>query len=217
MPAPIVEATKVSKKYGYFFALKDISIEVNAGTSIALLGPNGSGKSTLLRIIANHLRATSGQIRIFGLNPDADASKIKAKVGFVAHESFLYDELSIQENLRFYQRMFSAKKANEDLYEPVRLLGLNAWLEMPVKNLSHGLRKRADIARALIHKPELLILDEPFSGLDENSRDLLVDYLVHEQRKITLLLSSHDIDLAKKACKELVFLDRGKVVDKQGL
>jgi len=204
-----VEILNVSKKFGYIWALKPFSIKIDEGESVALLGPNGAGKSTLMKILATHVLPSSGIVKIYGLNVFKDGENARKRIGFVAHESFLYDELSVEENLRFYGRFFSV---DQDVFrEIIEFLNLKSWRKVPVKQLSYGLRKRADIARALIHNPDLILLDEFFAGLDEETRNFLVDYFKTLQGK-TLLMSSHSAEWAKQLCKRSLFLDRGNLV-----
>lgn len=176
---------------------------------MAVLGPNGAGKTTLMKILATHVVPSSGTVKIYGRNAFKDSENTRKRIGFVTHESFLYDELSVEENLRFYGRFFSADQ--NYLREIVELLKLKRWRRVPVKRLSYGLRKRADIARALIHNPDLILLDELFAGLDEETRNFLVDYLKTLQGK-TLLVSSHSAELAKQLCERSLFLDKGNMV-----
>ncbi|MFQ5836376.1 MAG: ABC transporter ATP-binding protein [Candidatus Bathyarchaeia archaeon] len=203
-----VEIIDVSKKYGYLWALKPLSIKIDSGESVAVLGPNGAGKTTLMKIMATHIFPSSGEVKIYGKNAFKNGENLRKRIGFVAHESFLYDELTVEENLRFYGRFFPA---NQDFYRIIEFLNLESWYEVPVKQLSYGLRKRADIVRALIHDPDLVLLDELFAGLDEETRSLLVDYFKNQGEK-TLLVSSHSVDWAKRVCRRGVFLDKGKLV-----
>jgi ABC-type multidrug transport system ATPase subunit len=209
-----VEAMNVSKRYGHIYALRNFSARIETGRLAAILGPNGSGKTTLLKILATHIQASSGDVKIFGLDPRREASEIKAKVGYTGHRSFLYDELTVIENLSFYSSIFPTKNSRryDYIHELADLLGFVDWLEIPVGNLSHGLRKRVDIARAIIHDPNLLLLDEPFSGLDEKSRMILVDYMSGKGES-TIVLSSHQADLAERLCDHLIFLEQGKMVE----
>lgn len=203
-----VEIIDVSKKYGYLWALKPFSTKIGEGESVAILGPNGAGKTTLMKIIATHFFPSSGIVKIYGKNAFKDGENVRRRIGFAAHESFLYDELTVKENLLFYSKVFSVGQNFDELIE---LLNLKKWYNVPVKQLSHGLRKRADIARALVHNPNLVLLDELFAGLDEETRGLLVDYFKNEQEK-TLLISSHAVDWAKQLCRRGIFLDKGKLV-----
>lgn len=175
---------------------------------MAILGPNGAGKTTLMKIVATHIFPSSGIVKIYGRNAFKDGEDVRREIGFVAHESFLYDELTIEENLLFYAKVFSV---SQDFDELIELLNLKKWYKAPVKQLSYGLRKRADIARALVHKPDLILLDELFAGLDGETRNLLVDYFKNQQEG-TLLVSSHSVDWAKKLCRRGIFLDKGNLV-----
>ncbi len=163
----------------------------------------------MIKILATHVLPSSGVVKIYGRNMSKDGENLRKRIGFVAHESFLYDELSIEENLQFYGRFFSVDQG--DFREMIELLNLKSWSKVPVKQLSYGLRKRADIARALIHNPDLILLDELFAGLDEETRNFLVDYFKSLQGK-TLLVSSHSVNWAKQLCKRSLFLDKGNLV-----
>jgi heme exporter protein A len=205
-----VEVMEVSRRYGYLQALKSVSLRIKEGEFLAFSGPNGAGKTTLLKIIATHISPSSGTVKIFG----EDALKgceTRRRIGLVTHESFLYDELSVRENLLFYAKLFSVEE--EDFLDTIEFLGLKRWYNVRVKQLSHGLRKRADIVRALIHNPDLILLDEPFAGLDTKTCDVLVDYFKSQEGKgKTLLISSHSLEWSKKICDKGILLDKGKIV-----
>jgi len=203
-----VEIIDVSKRYGHTLALYPLSLKIDEGDSVALLGPNGAGKTTLMKMVATHLFPSSGSVKIYGKDAVKDGEKVRGQIGFVAHESFLYDELTVEENLLFYEKFFPT---SQDLKETISLLNLKEWYRAPVKQLSYGLRKRADIARALIHNPNLVIIDELFAGLDEETSNLLVRYFKKQKGK-TLLISSHSLDWAKRLCIRGIFLNRGKLV-----
>lgn len=203
-----VEIVEVSKRYGYLQALKSVSLEIKEGDFLAFSGPNGAGKTTLLKIIATHISPSSGTVKIFGDDALKDC-EIRRRIGLVTHESFLYDELSVRENLLFYANLFSVKE--EGFLDTIDFLGMNRWYNVQVKQLSHGLRKRADIVRALIHNPDLILLDEPFTGLDTKTCDLLVNYFKSQKGK-TLLISSHSLEWTKKICEKRISLDKGEIV-----
>lgn len=202
-----VEIINVSKRYGHTVALHPLSLEIEHGDSVALLGPNGAGKTTLMKTVATHLFPSSGRAKIYGKDAVKNGEEVRKQIGFVAHESFLYDELTVEENLLFYREFFPT---SQDLEELIALLNLKEWFRAPVKQLSYGLRKRADIARALVHNPELVITDELFAGLDEETCNLLVSYFKQQKEK-TLLISSHSLDWAKRLCKRGIFLNKGKL------
>lgn len=173
-----------------------------------MLGHNGAGKTTLLKIVATHALPSSGTVKIFGENAIEKGQEVRKRIGFVAHESFLYDELTVDENLRFYASFFSAdQKGWVDMLE---FLKLKRWRNVQVKHLSHGLRKRADIVRALIHCPDLLLFDELFSGLDVETSNLLVDYLRAHRGK-TVLVSSHSKYWARRLCSRGILLEKGRI------
>ncbi|MEA3488243.1 MAG: ABC transporter ATP-binding protein [Euryarchaeota archaeon] len=203
-----VELHEVSKRYGYLQALNSVSLNIATGDFMAFSGHNGAGKTTLLRIIATHILPTSGSVKIFGTDAH-DNCEIRREIGLVTHDSFLYDELTVRENLLFYAKLFGVKE--EAFRDTIEFLGMNRWYNVQVKNLSHGLRKRADIVRALLHDPGLILLDEPFSGLDMNTCDLLADYLKSQHGK-TLLISSHSLEWTRKICDNGIVLERGNLV-----
>ena len=206
-----VKITEVSKRYGYLQALKSVSLEIGASEFLAFSGPNGAGKTTLLKIIATHISPSSGTLKIFGADAFKNVGETRRRIGFVTHESFLYDELTVRENLLFYAKLFSAEEG--DFLDIIDYLGMKRWYNVPVKQLSHGLRKRADIVRALIHNPDLILLDEPFAGLDTKTCDVLVDYFKSQEEKgKTLLISSHSLEWTKKICEKGISLDKGKIV-----
>jgi ABC-type multidrug transport system ATPase subunit len=205
---PAIEFVNVSKKYSYLQALNSLSMKVEGGEHVAILGPNGAGKTTLIRMVATHIFPSRGVLKIHGQDAFKNSEDARRRVGFVAHKSFLYDELTIAENLVFYGRMFSVKS---DFRELIELLNLKKWYKTATRNLSHGLRKRADIARALIHNPDILLLDELFAGLDEETRWLVIRYL-RDQHEKTLLMSSHSVEWARQLCQREIFLEKGRLV-----
>jgi heme exporter protein A len=206
--ATAVELIDVSKRYGYLQALKSVTLKIKEGEFLAFSGHNGAGKTTLLKIIATHISPSSGTVKILGDDAIENGCEVRRRIGLVTHESFLYDELSVRENLQFYANLFAVKE--EGFLDTIDFLGLKRWYNVQVKQLSHGLRKRADIVRALIHNPALILLDEPFSGLDTTTCDLLVSYFKSQKGK-TLLLSSHSLAWAEKICDKRILLDKGKI------
>ena len=207
-----VDVIGVSKRYGYLEVLRSVSLRIGRGEFVALFGHNGAGKTTLLKLIATHIRPSTGTVKIFGEDAFRN-SGIRRKIGLVTHASFLYDELTVRENLLFYARQFGVEEDN--FLDTVEFLGMNRWYNVRVKQLSHGLRKRADIIRALIHEPDLILLDEPFTGLDSETCEVLVNYFRGQKQrgneKKTLLIASHSQEWVKKVCDKAISLHRGKV------
>ena len=208
---PAIEIINVSKRYGDRYALKSVSLDIDAGECVSLFGSNGAGKTTLLKILATHAVPSAGKVNIFGEDVFKNNSAIRRKIGLLAHDSYLYDELSVMENFSFYAQFFTGKREKIQL-EPLGFLGLKRWYNVPVKHLSYGLRKRADIGRALLHDPDIILLDEPFTGLDITSCDLLARHFAElKENGKTLVLSSHSVEWIKKICDRTVVLKKGEI------
>ncbi len=207
MAETAVDVIDVTKRYGYMAALKSISLCIDSGDFIALLGHNGAGKTTLLKLIATHITPSAGTVRIFGVDAFRD-NGIRRKIGLVTHVSFLYNELTVRENLLFYANQFGIRE--EEFLNTLEFLGMDRWYNVRTMELSHGLRKRADIVRALIHDPDLILLDEPFSGLDSETCEVLVNYFDAHRGK-TLIIASHSLEWVKKLCDRGIELHRGEL------
>jgi heme exporter protein A len=206
-----VELSKVVKKYGTVNALRNISFALENGTVTAISGHNGSGKSTLLKLVSLQSKPTSGNLRLFG--DDQPSAETRRRIGYLAHECFLYGELTVLENLSFYRNMFSEEGTMPHSFEEeAESLNIRKWFHSKVKNLSHGSKKRVDITRALLHRPNLLVLDEPFSGLDPQAAKLLIEYLTKDHSERTVLLSSQDLGLIQTFCNTALLLQEGKIV-----
>jgi ABC-type multidrug transport system ATPase subunit len=205
----------ISKRYGRVKAVSDLTIEIEQGEIVSILGPNGAGKSTLLKMLSLQSKPSSGRLKLFGQEPPKQETK--RRIGYLAHESFLYGELTVLENLKFYQKMFanSRESSKDTLIELIESLAIERWLHVRAENLSHGSRKRADIARALIHGPDLLTLDEPLSGLDPQGLELVINNIANRDLGRTTLLSLQDIELARKFCDRAIVLKDGKIIDER--
>lgn len=191
----------VGKKFGTVRALSDITLEITPGTTVALLGPNGSGKSTLLKLAAGLLKPTSGTVTLGGKAP-RDA---KAQIGYLGHEPFLYRYLSAEENLNFYADLYRVDRARVPvLLDQVGLDGKNSAL---VRTFSRGESQRLGLARAMLHEPKVLLLDEPFSGLDDANAGRLPQLIAGPGR--TTLLSTHDLPRAREVADRLIHLAGG--------
>ncbi len=212
MSAPVIEATRLTRRYGNVVALQDATVSIHSGDSVAILGPNGAGKSTLLRLIATLLRPTSGELRLFGEKVSGGGARARRRLGFLSHQSFLYGDLTVSENLLFYARMFGVVRETERVRDVLHLVGLLGFMHRPVRTLSRGLEQRCALARALVHAPEVLLLDEPFSGLDVEACASLCDILRQERRRgTTLLMVTHDLSRAEDLCERSLILLQGTV------
>ena len=165
----------VWKRYRTGWVLQGVSLSLPLGESLLILGANGSGKTTLLRIIAGLVRPTRGEVRVLGDTPLN--SRVRSQLGLVAHHSLLYQELTVRENLEYYARLYGVEGYEPERDPVVEALGLKRFLDRRVEELSFGWRRRADIARALLHNPRLLLIDEPFAGLDDAAQGSLAGLL----------------------------------------
>ena len=204
---PIIILKNIQKKYGQVAALKEVSFSINQGEKVILTGPNGAGKSTLLKILSVQISPSSGSLIINGVDALKNALDVKRTVSLVGHRSFLYDELTVDENLRFYGGFYKIKE--EDLSKVVEITNLKQKLGTRVGYLSYGYKKRVDIARALLAKPKVLTLDELFSGLDSDSSRRVLDSL--KQFNGTIILSTHTLEWASELCNREISLKEGSV------
>lgn len=188
-------------------ALRRVTLGFEAGRCYVLLGENGAGKSTLLRVIAGLLKPTIGKVRVFGLEP-ADT---RDRIGYMSHAPMLYDELSAVENLRYFAGLYR-ERACLTPEESVRAVGLDPALERPTGQYSQGMRQRASLARVLLPKPELLLLDEPFSNMDAASARQMLDLLQRQRAEgKTVILTTHQRELAEPVADFLLTLQAGAV------
>ena len=209
-----VECIDITKQYGHLYALRKLKINIEVGEIVGILGHNGAGKSTFLKVIGTQLSPTAGSLNILGNDVKKVRSKVRRSIGFVGHTSFMYDELTSEENLRFYGKMFSiyGESLEKKIDQVLDQVDIDKYRYVAIKKLSHGLRKRVDLARIFLHSPEILILDEPFSGLDQTVVETLVD-LLKKQSGVTSLLSSHSSELLKEFCGRMLTFSEGKLVN----
>ena len=202
----------LSKWFGNTLALDDVQWNVERGAALALVGPNGAGKTTLMRVCATLLRPSHGTVSVLGLDTARHGAAVRRRIAVLGHESWLYPDLSPRENLRFYARLFGLDRHAARIDALIEQLGLGGWSHRPVRALSRGLLQRAALARVLLHQPEVLFLDEPFSGLDLEARDVLCDVLrdVH-RRGATLVMSTHEVGVGLALCTSAVVLVRGRI------
>lgn len=209
-----IEIENLSKRYGYNYALRDVTLNILQGEVFVFLGPNGSGKTTLLKILTTLTSLTSGNVKVFGLALRENGREIRQMIGYLSHEPLLYRDLTGEENINFYSKFYqlsSQERFQEKLDKAFNFLRITRWRHEPIKNLSKGLKKRFDLVRAIIHDPKILLLDEPFSGLDILSVNILKDFIRNERGNKTTIISTHDIDLAKSLCDRGAILVEGKM------
>ncbi len=211
----LISARGLVKRFGDFTAVDGIDVEVRRGESFGFLGPNGAGKSSTMRMIGCVSPVTDGQLRIFGMDPAVDGKKIRARIGVVPQADQLDEQLTVIDNLVLYGRYFDLPRAEcrrraEELLEFVQLTDR---AKSRIEPLSGGMKRRVSIARSLVNDPQLLLLDEPTTGLDPQARHVLWDRLYRlKQRGVTLVLTTHYMDEAEQLCDRLVVMDGGKIV-----
>jgi heme exporter protein A len=216
-PLPLaIEVEGVKKSYGLKPVLRRVDLSLPHGRRMALLGANGAGKTTLLRILAGLSKVTAGTVRIEGLDSKEDAQAIRACIGFVAHQPYLYDELTALENLLFFGRLYSVEGARERALQLLRRVGLERRTNERVSTFSRGQVQRLAWARALLHRPSLLLLDEPDTGLDQEG-NALIDALLEEHiaQGGSLLFTTHMLERALRLSDTLLILSTGRVVYQQ--
>lgn len=193
LAGPVLEADGVTRVYGRRRALDGVSLKLAAGDCLALFGPNGAGKTTLLRILAGLLRPTRGSVRLGGVAVRGDAAA-RAQVGLLSHQSMLYPALTVRENVAFTARLYGVAHPSAAAERALDRLGMLDRLEQPVRSLSRGLQQRVSIARAVVHSPHVVLLDEPYTGLDEVGAGKLTA-LLRELREggATLVLVTHNL------------------------
>lgn len=211
----MIEARGLTKVYGEFTAVAGIDFSVAKGESFGLLGPNGAGKSTTMRMLATTMKRTSGELSILGMDPNEQGPQIRSHLGVVPQQDNLDGELNVAENLYIYGRYFGLprtflKKKVEELLDFAQL---QEKRKSKVEALSGGMKRRLTIARGLVNEPEILMLDEPTTGLDPQARHILWDRLFRlKEQGVTLIITTHYMDEAEQLCDRLVVMDEGKIM-----
>lgn len=209
---PVLQVRNVTKFFGDLAALKEVSLGLACGESALLYGPNGAGKTTLLRMIVALARPSSGEVLFDGRNIEQDGAGAKAAIGFVSHATFLYGELTVRENLKFFGSLFRLSHLEKKIDAALEMFDMRTREGVFARDLSRGLQQRASLARAFLHDPDFVILDEPFTGLDHQSVKKLEDLLLQlpGQGK-ALLFSNHDFEQGAVLAKRLIALKAGRV------
>ncbi|MCU1681205.1 MAG: transporter [Amycolatopsis sp.] len=211
----MVQAKALVKRFGEFEAVSGIDVEVARGEAFGFLGPNGAGKSSTMRMIACVSPRTEGDLRVLGMDPDVDGPHIRARLGVVPQQDNLDNELTVRQNLQVYGRYFGLSRAHvkRKAVELMEFAQLTDRADEEVEPLSGGMKRRLTIARSLVNDPELLLLDEPTTGLDPQARHLLWDRLFRlKAQGVTLIITTHYMDEAEQLCDRLVVMDKGRIV-----
>ncbi len=206
----VVEARNLSKTFAWTPILNDLSYHVAPAEVVGVFGPNGSGKTTLLRLLATLLTPTAGKLTLFG--SASSELVVRRKIGFLGHESYLYPDLTPEENLTFYGKAYQVPDLKDRIAQQLESVGLRDWRTMPVRYFSRGMEQRLSFARALLHAPDLFLLDEPDTGLDPRGLSILHATLARaKDQKKTVILTSHDFERSRELCTRALILHRGRI------
>lgn len=206
----MIQVRKLVKRFGPYQVLRELDFEVKSGEFVALLGPNGAGKTTLLRILATLSRPTSGLVRIASYQLPQAGTALRAYLGVVSHQPLLYGDLTAEENLRFFAKLYGVER--ERIQEVLTLVGLEKRKDDLVRTYSRGMQQRLTIGRAILHDPRILLLDEPHTGLDQEAGEILdrvLQAVALEGR--TVVMTSHDLVRAANLATRVDLLSRGKI------
>ena len=206
---------KVNKFYGKQQALTDVSFSLIKGEIVGFLGPNGAGKSTLMKIITCYLEQDSGKVQVCDLNTIEQNLKVKAKIGYLPEHNPLYTDMYIKEYLTFVGRIYKVQNLNNRITEIIQQTGLTTEQSKKIGELSKGFKQRVGLAAALIHNPEILILDEPTTGLDPNQLVEIRNLIKEVGKDKTVLLSTHIMQEVDKMCNRIIIINKGKIVEDQ--
>ena len=213
----VVLAQNLSKSFGVRPALRGVDCSVQAGEFVAIYGPNGAGKTTFLKCLAGLSRPSQGQVRLFGKDPRLEPS-VRRRFGFVAHAGMLHEPLTGRENLELYGRLYDVEDLSGRVDRVLNAVEMEPWADDPVRTYSRGMRQRCSIARAIIHDPDLLLLDEPFTGLDPVATGRLAAHfrdLIRQGR--TILLVTHEFEESLSLVDRVLVISKGQIVmDKRG-
>ena len=209
---PAVQIRGLTKAFGRTPVLRGVDLDVPRGTVLSLLGPNGSGKTTLIRVLATLTRPDAGDVRICGAGLNRQGARLRRLIGVVGHDPLLYDDLTARENFHFVCRMFDLDRSDERVEEVTDLMGMTADLDRKIGAMSHGMKKRFSIARALLHEPQVLLLDEPETGLDQEALTLLDAVISRQAGPIrTVIMTTHNLERAVALGDRIAVLADGRI------
>ncbi|MCC6498667.1 MAG: heme ABC exporter ATP-binding protein CcmA [Anaerolineales bacterium] len=208
----MITVTKLVKRFGYKTILRGVDFEVQPGEFVALLGPNGAGKTTFLRILASLARPSLGEVKVAGYKLPSEAAQVRARLGVVSHLPLLYGDLTAEENLRFYAQMYGLTNYRSRITEVLEMIGLETRRRDLVRTFSRGMQQRLAIGRAVLHDPQIMLFDEPYTGLDQDASTMLDDVLktVAAQGR-TVVMTSHDLARAEALATRFDILSRGVI------
>lgn len=209
----VIEVRSLTKRFWYKNVLNGVNLCINGGEFLTLFGPNGAGKTTLVRILSSLIRPTAGDVLIAGHDVKHGGEDLRRTIGVISHNPFLYDTLTASENLTFFGRMYDVKDLKKRIQAVLQMVGLRERIHDRVDTFSRGMQQRLSVARAILHEPAILLLDEPFVGLDQDGikalREILRDFT---RRGKTTIMTSHDLEGVLEACSRVAILHSGVIV-----
>ena len=209
---PAIKVQGIRKRFGHLEALRGIDFELKKGEFLSLFGPNGAGKTTLIGILSALARPSSGTATVAGYDVMESNPEMRREIGVISHASFLYADLSPLENIRFYATMYGVEQAESRAVEVIDEVGLKPRMHDRVRTFSRGMLQRLSIARAIVHNPSILFLDEPYTGLDQHASEILKEQLqaLHTDQR-TILMTTHDFSRGLEMCDRVAIMARGKL------
>jgi heme exporter protein A len=208
-----LESEDIRKTFGHFTALAGVNLNVGRGEFLVLFGRNGAGKTTFLKVAATLVRHTHGKLHVEGIDIGENPEEARRKIGFLSHNTYLYRDLNPLENLRFFAALYGLKNPEDRIESLLERVGLRRRASDPVRTFSRGLHQRLGIARVMLHDPSIILLDEPYTGLDANAVDILNQML--DEALVagkTIILTTHDLDQGLRGATRAAIIDKGKIV-----
>jgi heme exporter protein A len=213
IPELAIQVRGLTKSFGDCPALRGIDLNVRRGESVAVFGPNGAGKTTLIKILAAIMNPSSGEVLIDGLSIKDTTYEVQRRIGIVSHQTFLYANLTAYENLKFYGRMYDVPGTDERIREVAEMVGMTSRLNDKVGTFSRGMQQRLSIARSLLHKPSIMLLDEPETGLDQRAISLLWKVIRPDGgERRTTVFSTHSLERGRELADRFIILNKGRAV-----
>ncbi|MDP2660752.1 MAG: ABC transporter ATP-binding protein [Dehalococcoidia bacterium] len=208
-----IEVEGLTKSFGHFTALRGVNLNLPKGCFVTIMGPNGAGKTTLIRVLATLARPSSGRVSLCGLDLSRESVEARRLLGVVLHQTLLYDDLTAEQNLRFYGRLYGVRELSSRILEVAEEVGLARRLRDPVRTFSRGMQQRLAIARAILHNPSIMLLDEPDTGLDIEAAVRFKEILRRDStRQRTVLMVTHNLERGLQACDRAAIMQRGRIV-----
>ena len=209
----MIKLINLTKLYGKLTAVNGINLEVTRGEVFGFLGPNGAGKTTTIKMMAGLLQPTSGSVSIGGYDVQEESLKAKFITGFIPDRPFLYEKLTAREFMHFIAKLYDMGDGKKRISELLDLFGLNEWADELVENFSHGMKQRLVMASALLHKPHVLVVDEPMVGLDPRGARLVKDIFKDlASQGVTVFMSTHTLEIVEKMCTRVAIINKGEII-----